>query len=347
MPEYVQKALSSPYRGVLPKGQYASVKLDGHNFLWDGGISIGLSIYEVPYANTAFKATRVNGLKATGLWSSHGNPIYYPRDFIRRFQLPQGRLLSGELWAGPGTFQSISSALGKFEPDPEEWSNIRPMTFDTPSSRFFDHRKIVIHGTRAGRKVKDEFEIKKGALQWAKDRGLSSKDLDYLPFSRRLLVIKTLVPEEVQVEQKFDLPEADLNLWFQEVCAAGGEGLILKAPHNLWTPDRSSTILKLKTTDFLTAMVVGWEPGKLGGTWEGKMGSVIVKEVLTKDPLTLGPEFAVSGFNSAERELGPDGPIHFPKGKLIGVAYRRRSDLGIPVELRYQRDFNVYGDLQL
>jgi len=114
-------------------GKYVSEKLDGTRVFWDGGLSRGVPLAVVPWANTTNPKT--GQLKpnlpptASGLWSRYGNPIFAPDWFIN--QLPACPL-DGELWAGRGNFQTLRSIVARDEPD-ERWRNVQFAVFGSPA----------------------------------------------------------------------------------------------------------------------------------------------------------------------------------------------------------------------
>lgn len=138
------------YKGENVNGWYASEKLDGIYALWDGGYSRGYPISEIPYAN---KDGRVK--VSTGLFSSRGNVICAPDDWIRK-NLPERIALEMELWVGRRQFQTVSSICRKFEPD-WQWEQVKPMIFNIPPNHYYGTKKIyfkdLINDIRAISKI--------------------------------------------------------------------------------------------------------------------------------------------------------------------------------------------------
>src|SRR5262249_53879808 len=110
-------------------GWYLSEKLDGMRAYWDGGITRGMSCYEVPFANVEKDGRYVTPPKATGLWTRYGKPIQAPLWFLD--ELPKFPL-DGELTMGRGTFQDVISACRRIEPRDADWEKVSYRVFDLP-----------------------------------------------------------------------------------------------------------------------------------------------------------------------------------------------------------------------
>ena len=106
-------------------GWYVSEKLDGMRCLWDGGVSRGVPIADVPWANTGKGDTAI----ATGLWSYYANPINAPEWFVNALPVCP---LDGELFGGRGEYQKTMSVCRKKVPIDEEWRRISFQVFSTP-----------------------------------------------------------------------------------------------------------------------------------------------------------------------------------------------------------------------
>jgi len=87
--------------GTKVSGWYLTQELDGVRVFWDGGVSRGISTYEVPWAGIICPETerprRESLPEATGLWSLSGLPILAPDWFLN---LLPPLMLDGYLWAG-------------------------------------------------------------------------------------------------------------------------------------------------------------------------------------------------------------------------------------------------------
>lgn len=94
--------LAKPYTGQSVDGWLMSEKLDGVRAVWDGCM----------------------------LWTRNEKRIYAPEWFTK--QLPKGKWLDGELWAGRGRFQYAVSTVRKKAPIDEKWADITYQVFDLP-----------------------------------------------------------------------------------------------------------------------------------------------------------------------------------------------------------------------
>ena len=326
-----------------------SDKLDGVRAFWDGGLTRGMSAIVVPWANVEKDSRLLTERYATGLWTRYGHPIHAPRWWLDRLPpIP----LDGELWAGVSSFQRVVSITKCLIPGPE-WRSIKYMVFDSPSldTVFADGEIKVTNYKKVLRDCASQF-----GSRWSSNKDLRS-------FERTLSLLETLDQNETfQVHRQEVLPFstsqaiARVSDRLDEVTSAGGEGLMLRAPHSLWTPARAHTLLKVKGLHDMEGTVVGCTHGRrteLGSKLLGKMGALILK-------LDSGVRLELSGFTDEERALttadgdvvkarefaeahpGEDAPLwilpsKFPIDSRVTFRYRELSDDGVPKEARYLR----------
>ncbi|GAF67329.1 unnamed protein product, partial [marine sediment metagenome] len=125
--EYVQLAQVYRPEKHFIAGWLMSEKLDGIRFLWDGGVTRGMRVDSIPWANTAKdKSIRY----ASGLWSRYGKTITAPGWWLD--QLPDVPL-DGEGWTKRDDRQSLVSAVKKHTPVDEQWRKVTYKVFDSPA----------------------------------------------------------------------------------------------------------------------------------------------------------------------------------------------------------------------
>ena len=184
--------LANPYREDIDLRQYwVSEKLDGVRAYWNG----------------------------RALISRGGHPYAAPPWFTAGFPATP---LDGELWSGRGQFDSLSGAVRRDSPDPEQWRRIRYRVFDLPAAE--------------GR-----FEQRLGALRTLL-RGLES-------------------PYIALLEQDKIADKAALMQRLERIVAEGGEGLMLHLGSAPYRGVRSDDLLKLKRYDDAEARVIAHLPG--------------------------------------------------------------------------------------
>ena len=185
--------LATHYSGQRDVGNYlVSEKLDGVRAVWDG-------------EQLRFRS---------------GKPIAAPQWFIAA--LPK-RALDGELWMGRGTFEAVSAATRRTQPDDAEWQKIRYMIFELPGEA----------GTFADRAATMTRVVAAANVPWLHEiRQFSVVDRDKL--EKRL----------------------------REVVQAGGEGLMLHRADAPYVAGRSDVLLKMKPWQDAEAVVVGHEAGR-------------------------------------------------------------------------------------
>lgn len=256
--------LAQAYKPVNLANFFISEKLDGVRAVWDGGVSRGLSVKDVRYANME-KDDRDH--ICTGLWSRKGKVIHAPDWFLDA--LPVGRLLDGELWNGYNQFQNIVSIVRRLTPD-ERWESIFYHVWDSPS---YDNW------------------ICKG--YWGREKETRFKVPDSThPLTRFESVRISGNGVVIPVPQFTVKNEQELEERAQRVYDKGGEGLILRAKHSLWVPKRSKSMLKYKDVQDAEATIVGMTKGE--GKYADTMGALIVN--WNDKTFKIG-----TGFNDQER----------------------------------------------
>lgn len=149
-----------------------------------------------------------------------GNVIHAPEWFTHSWPATP---LDGELWAGRGQFEQVTSTVRDLDPDHTAWRAIRFMAFDLP--------------THAG-----AFNDRLAALRTL----LGSLQIDWLQ-----AVTHSRVADDATLQHQL-----------ASVAAAGGEGLMLHREDSLYRAERSDDLLKLKTYQDADAQVVAHLPGQ-------------------------------------------------------------------------------------
>ena len=326
-------------------GFYASEKLNGVLGYWDGGITRGLRVEDVPFANVGKTGA---GRVATGLWSRYGKPYSAPEWFLDK--LPPCPL-AGELYIGRGKFQETLSAVRKYVPVDSEWQPVKLHAFDIPP-----HPAQWIPGRIHCREWRVEWGEEIG--KWVPQRIKKVPQIGGMslePYFHN--VIKELgqlsaFTSMVQVRQELlpvttDAGARRARVMFEEVLSGGGEGLILRHPSSHWLPIRSKDYLKMKPKYEGEGTLVGVITGKEtndGSRNLGKIGSLLV--------LWRGIVVGVGGLTDEERELPPEGRewaerhpdealpehlMHQSKGTLIAFTYLELSKDGVPKSANISR----------
>lgn len=302
-------------------GRYMSVKLDGQRILWDGGISLGIDVVDIPWA---FNPKR--GLKSTGLWSRNFKAVMASKEFIDR--LPIGLCLDGEAWLGNGRFEELESIVRRDEPD-ARWKEVQYKCFDSPAlGSLFEPGRMRIRGT-------DHLIDCTSFVQALRGQNMRSQQafeysLQLIPSQLRIEQERLPLNEEHAVERVMQKLE--------EVTSLGGEGVMLRTPHSVWEPRRSKNLLKVKKFYDAEATVVGYESGS--GRLAGTLGALVLEgqvPVRLCEVETRLQRFQLSGFTDEERARAS---TLFPVGSTITYRYNDITGDGLPRFLRYYRKRN-------
>ena len=338
-------------------GWYMSEKLDGMRAFWDGGVTRGMPCSSIMFANVEKHDRFIQAQYSTGLWTRYGQPIHAPNWWLDR--LP-AMLLDGELYAGRGMFQFVTSTTKDHHPNDEDWKRIEYRIFDTPPVRMvFQTGKINnTNFKKVFNNVHDWFE----ALPRFKD----VKTVNYYtPFESSLFLLRkhisgtdapVSVHNQIQLPLAQDKAVAEINYWLAQISSSNGEGLMLRKRESFWEPKRSSNLLKVKKLQDAEGTVIGYITGEKtdkGSKLLGMLGSLIVE--------WKGKVFNLSGFTDEERHLShAEGNVeneakkwatnypatelpehmwatHFPRGTKVTFVYRELTDAGYPKEARFYR----------
>jgi hypothetical protein len=223
-------------------GYYLSEKLDGVRAFWDGGLSRGLKTTDIPYASVNSPRTLIPKAPdtATGLWSKEGKVIKAPDWFLNQLPcLP----LDGEIWLGRGRRKDCKlMARGKYK---DAWKLAEYAIFDSPSYEMFFQTGSIVNQT-----IHLQIDAVK-TQQWAVTRTSQLFEQAYFidsgPIEKVLAVLRDYVPSEGQIylAHQRKLPvhvlEAEKVAMTQlvKILKAGGEGIILRDPEDIWQPQRS------------------------------------------------------------------------------------------------------------
>lgn len=289
----------SEYKGQNVIGWLKSEKLDGGRAFW------------TPTLRGTIPDFSNDEGEATGLWTRDGKIIHAPNDWLDKLpQIP----LDGELYLGRGMFQKLMSVIRCNVPD-ERWKDVQYKIFDMPT-----------HIPAGIIEYKNTGKATSGHKLYTWDRSYPFQDT-YAFLQRQAgidLVEQTVI-------------ESHEQMWahMYEVTEGGGEGLMVRDPKSLWTPERSKSLLKVKPSEECDVIVLGFYYGD--GKYSGMMGSLHVQ---------WGEKnFKVSGFTDAERKVAEYGSPYtygycqfgFHPGQQIRIKYRELSEDGIPKEARYSR----------
>lgn len=340
MTEFIHKAATyNPKKHTIGPDWLISEKLDGRYFIWDGGVSTGMSTKLIPWANIAKDKYETF---STGMWSSLGKVVYAP-SFIVDQLMSYPYLLEGELYLGRGRFQECMSITKKINNvDIEKWKGIKLKIFGAPLIRNFLTPRVISKTSVVIPVPARQQWIDKGMRDLV-DMGCASSQ-----FADQYNFLESRIPwtsdGNIELVNYHQRGNGNIHDIMKIVCDQGGEGLMYRSPKDVWVPKRVDTIIKHKPWIDDEGYVIGYVAGKEGKTGKmlGMIGALMVE--------SLGKRFELSGLTDEERSFSPHEEMipgeqcvglspHFPLGKKITYRYRELSVDGVPKEARYHRPY--------
>lgn len=354
--EFLQ--LAQKYKETKAIGGFCySEKLDGFRVFWDGGVTTGMYSSKVPWANTTKDHIHTSAIRATGLWSRYGNVVHAPEHWLAK--LPPFPV-DGELYNGRGGFQELRSIASKYPANriDSDWDKIKLMVFSLP-------KMGALLGKRTIDTTNLKIDIPDTAYQWWSDKykgPLKFHDYSNSTFRRQYMWMVEQDQNDVfQILTHYTLPTLtkdavrEVYRELDTITTEGGEGIMLRDPWSMWTPERCHTLLKMKKLNDAEGVVVGFKSGTetdKGSKLLGLIGAVTLKHLNEYGQVVT---FDISGFTNSEREFVNEemqayatshpGEVmppwveskHFPRGSTLTFRYRELSKDGVPKEARFFR----------
>lgn len=313
MAEYLMRACRDmpAYIG----GMYMSEKLNGQRSLWDGGLSRGVPVQDVPWANPTEKGV------ATGLWSRYGNIVHAHDDWLDMLpNIPLDMELYNGRKEGGAERQDLRSVTGSHNAPFSKWKEVSARIIDVPqegewfktrsiTSPFF-RRKIVLEECLAFHKASPvkvlwpTFFTFVGSYNWMTQRTELNSGL-------------------CSVIQQHSLPEHDaaartaLIEFFDGVVNGGGEGVMLRDKTLHWQAKMCKGFVKKKPKYDAEGIIVSFTAGR--GQHTGKHGAAM-----------LSWNGKVFKANIAEPQRRVEGALK--EGQRVTFEYASITRAGIPQE---------------
>lgn len=341
--EFVQLAHDMEFGKYDIGGWFWSEKLDGQRMIWDGGLTRGLRVEEVPFANIEKTDRFVNQEYATGLWSRYGHPIRASQWWIDA--LPNVPL-DGEAYIGRGMFEATMSITRAHESS--NWHQVKYNLIETLNLESWFRTGFINNKNFVKR-------IDETILGWVLDRAKVTgvRNIEAKPFGTQPRLLEILAPandvvrhiKQSRLPMASDNADDEATLIMEDICRNGGEGIIVRNSSVYWTPHRTTSMLKVVPELTSEAKIIGFNTGKDG--YRGMLGALIV---------AWGKkEFKISGFKLPLRQLNPEDsaraklcpdtrmddikPVGFQIGDVITFKYKELTAYGIPKTARYWRHY--------
>ena len=281
-------------------GWYASEKYDGLRGVWTGKELVA----------------RPSKDSTTKMWTAK---VFTTVPSFFQELLPPGVALDGEVWMGRGNFQKVSglSSLkvtkkNTLENITKTWEDVVYKVFDSPSVEgVYEERMAAVS------KIMSHIEKK-----WNKtERGKAGASCPI-----RLVVSYRIKDDE------------HLMKLYTEMTKSGAEGVMVRAPRNLYEAKRSKLLLKMKVQDDAEAVVQEYMPGT--GRLDRK-ASDGVHPVLgaLKCVMADGTVFNIGTGMTDEIRANywdPESPYHIPIGSTVNFSYMELTGEGVPRHPAYR-----------
>jgi ATP-dependent DNA ligase len=168
---------------------------------------------------------------------------------------------------------------------------------------------------------------------------------DSTPYRERLKNLNSYMLSDVRAtvvecEHVYSLDECES--FYERMISRGEEGAIIKTANMPWEDKRSKNMVKMKKSDPMDALCIGYEEGT--GKYAGKIGSLICQSSCSGIKFNVG-----TGLNDSDREKDPAEYI----GKIVEVHYneiisskdRDTKSLFLPVFKGIRYDLNKANSL--
>ena len=314
-------------------GMHWSRKHNGFSVIWDGGITLGMKIKDIPWV-TLKRLDNPNQI-STGLWTLGRNAknswqplpkvLNAPMSFVSN--LPKGIPLHGELCTEDDDLQYIKKVCRLDIPRAFKWKKIKFMAFAVkPYSTFY----------------KIDMSSVDGWLEW-KDKVIELEEsneyfYNYPQCRFNLSQLEPNVNFEIIEQHKINSKQQALEA-IDIFNASNWEGLCFTNMSARYSNKRTKNTLKYKPDYENEARIIGYVEGKTGKNI-GKLGGLEVEMIWDDNvqnihggkPEFIGKNvtFAIgSGFTDVERDLNTCEAL-FPIGKEIKFSYKVISEHGIP-----------------
>jgi DNA ligase-1 len=320
MPEFAMLAHVATNENCV--NWYLSQKLNGWRCLYDGGITRGLRVYQVPWV----KNTRYGAELSTGLWtlgrSSGPQPIFCPVNWTQDWpSIP----FDGELWHKSDDISFVKSICGQgpkgiFDP---RWSEI--------TYQVFGYKPFCLWPASMETRVPNKFLFYNNVSWLERQRNLTG-------------ILDPQTVEHVHLLPQYKVRDLNDAIKCKETMFSSAEGVMLANPQAEYQLKRSSELLKVKDFFDIEVEIIGHAEGagkhqdRLGALrcrvkWDSKVTSFYGGTAKMVDTIAC---FNVGGgFSDSQREW-PWVNANLPIGKTIKVKFLSVSKDGIPCSVQYE-----------
>ena len=310
-------------------------KYNGRQGLWDGGLTKGMYIKDIPFVNP--KDVKKNPTqRSTGLWSigRSGFPIVVEAPLSWTKYMPEGIPLCGELWTEDDDNFHVGSITAKKNINYMErldWCDVKFVPFNIKpyslwfNPTFFEQGLDVING------------IDLHLTQVAMNSPFFKNDMTY---RAKLSCMPQIVMKSKVMQFPFNTRLKELNDWtvFKDHAEKNDwEGIVIAKLDCLYTVGVTRDILKWVRNFKTEATIIGYASGTEGKKYEGMIGALVVSTIWGENNSSMrGGEYTNPGqkvvyeVSSGLTDEDREGSDRIAKGSVITVKFNQITQYGKP-----------------
>ncbi len=316
----------APWKGSDKEllGYYWSRKYNGMSVIWDGGISKGIPLKDIPYGYARDKKEGTS--LATGLWTlgrkgedSFDKPkiVNAPPQFLAK--LPAGIPLHGELWK-EDNLRYLRRYAKVLRPQMHKWLEIKFKVFAVKPFITFDGIEDFLHATY----IDERFYLNNYTIY------------DYLDIAKKN-VEENKHLNFIKMQKINSLSQVASVL--QEIHDCEYEGGVFLHPTAFYENKRNPKVLKHKPCYENEATIVGYEEANPEKQHSGKVGAILVSFTWDDSVQYIHGgrvrftgktvNFSVSGLEHKERDWETCKKL-YPIGGILRFSFNLISEGAIP-----------------
>jgi len=298
-------------------GWYWSRKYNGESVLWDGSVTRGKEVKDLPWSLGEQEIS-------SGLWSlgraNKPKVIHATEDFLNG--LPLDIPLHGEIWCSNDSRDIPSSICKTKIASPLKWGLVKFLPFNIKPYYLWGLKKSTLSLKGQKFHYDTNFETKIEILS-----SLANSIIEPIMYHK--------IKSHTDITEVLTL--AKNSIW---------EGLCFNNPYSMYELKRSYNVLKWKPIYETEVKIIGWEDGKTGKNigsigaitcelvWDDKILSIFGGKH-AKNCIGKRLVFNVCGLNEIERS---NVKAIYPIGQELRISFNGVTSYGVPLHANIYRE---------